>query len=185
MTKKPSKRAGRSLRRATSPRTAGSSKCFEERKPPLPTQRYLTKRQAAYHLGIAASPSENVCRCAKGAGDWKTRAMVDRYAKFATEHLAASATRIESARSATSAASRSGAVKPILLSSRPCLVSESRRPSSRWRTPPRTSSARGAYRRDPRAGMPPRSCPSRLFFANAGRSWLRCPFQRAGFSPSL
>ncbi len=32
------------------------------------------------------------------AGDWKSRVMVDRYAKFASDHLAAAARRIESGR---------------------------------------------------------------------------------------
>jgi len=34
----------------------------------------------------------------KELGGWKSRSMVDRYAKFATEHLAAAASRIESDR---------------------------------------------------------------------------------------
>lgn len=37
------------------------------------------------------------CDELKDLGGWKTRSMVDRYAKFATEHLAAAASRIESA----------------------------------------------------------------------------------------
>lgn len=36
------------------------------------------------------------CDELKDLGGWKTRSMVDRYAKFATEHLAAAASRIES-----------------------------------------------------------------------------------------
>lgn len=36
------------------------------------------------------------CDELKELGGWKTRSMVDRYAKYATEHLAAAATRIES-----------------------------------------------------------------------------------------
>jgi integrase len=35
------------------------------------------------------------CDELKDLGGWKTRSMVDRYAKFATEHLAAAASRIE------------------------------------------------------------------------------------------
>lgn len=38
------------------------------------------------------------CDELKELGGWKSRSMVDRYAKFATEHLAAAATRIESGR---------------------------------------------------------------------------------------
>ena len=36
------------------------------------------------------------CDELKDLGGWKSRVMVDRYAKFATEHLAAAASRIES-----------------------------------------------------------------------------------------
>lgn len=36
------------------------------------------------------------CDELKDLGGWKTRSMVDRYAKFATEHLASAASRIES-----------------------------------------------------------------------------------------
>jgi hypothetical protein len=35
------------------------------------------------------------CDELKDLGGWKSRVMVDRYAKFATEHLAAAAARIE------------------------------------------------------------------------------------------
>jgi integrase len=37
------------------------------------------------------------CDELKDLGGWKSRVMVDRYAKFATEHLSAAASRIESA----------------------------------------------------------------------------------------
>lgn len=50
-------------------------------------------------------------------GGWKSRSMVDRYAKFATDHLAAAATRIESRRDANvtkSARFRHGRPKPAL-----------------------------------------------------------------------
>ena len=38
------------------------------------------------------------CDELKELGGWKSRSMVDRYAKFATEHLAVAATRIETGR---------------------------------------------------------------------------------------
>ncbi len=38
------------------------------------------------------------CDELKELGGWKNRCMVDRYAKFATEHLTAAASRIESGR---------------------------------------------------------------------------------------
>lgn len=37
------------------------------------------------------------CDELKDLGGWRSRVMVDRYAKFATEHLSAAASRIESA----------------------------------------------------------------------------------------
>jgi integrase len=40
------------------------------------------------------------CDELKDLGGWKSRVMVDRYAKFATEHLAAAAARIERGRDA-------------------------------------------------------------------------------------
>ena len=45
---------------------------------------------AAWHRQAGTS-----CDELKDLGGWKTRSMVDRYAKFATEHLAAAAARIE------------------------------------------------------------------------------------------
>ena len=48
---------------------------------------------ASWHRQSGTSTDE-----LKDLGGWKTRSMVDRYAKFATEHLAVAASRIESAR---------------------------------------------------------------------------------------
>lgn len=48
---------------------------------------------ASWHCQAGTSTDE-----LKDLGGWKTRSMVDRYAKFATEHLAAAATRIEKRR---------------------------------------------------------------------------------------
>jgi len=45
-----------------------------------------------------ASPGGNACDELKELGGWKSRVMVDRYAKYATEHLAVAATRIERVR---------------------------------------------------------------------------------------
>ena len=49
---------------------------------------------ASWHRQAGTSTDE-----LKELGGWKSRVMVDRYAKFATEHLSAAASRIESARS--------------------------------------------------------------------------------------
>lgn len=48
---------------------------------------------ASWHRQAGTSTDE-----LKELGGWKSRSMVDRYAKFATDHLAAAATRIESER---------------------------------------------------------------------------------------
>ena len=48
---------------------------------------------ASWHRQAGTSTDE-----LKDLGGWKTRSMVDRYAKFATEHLAVAASRIESGR---------------------------------------------------------------------------------------
>jgi integrase len=48
---------------------------------------------ASWHRQVGTS-----CDELKELGGWKSRSMVDRYAKFATEHLAAAASRIESDR---------------------------------------------------------------------------------------
>lgn len=48
---------------------------------------------ASWHRQMGTS-----CDELKELGGWKSRSMVDRYAKFATEHLAAAASRIESDR---------------------------------------------------------------------------------------
>jgi len=40
------------------------------------------------------------CDELKDLGGWKSRSMVDRYAKFATEHLTVAASRIETGRTA-------------------------------------------------------------------------------------
>ncbi len=45
---------------------------------------------ASWHRQVGTS-----CDELKDLGGWKSRVMVDRYAKFATEHLAAAAARIE------------------------------------------------------------------------------------------
>jgi integrase len=50
---------------------------------------------ASWHRQAGTSTDE-----LKELGGWKSRSMVDRYAKFATDHLAAAATRIESDRAA-------------------------------------------------------------------------------------
>ncbi len=47
---------------------------------------------ASWHRQAGTSRDE-----LKDLGGWKSRVMVDRYAKFATEHLSAAASRIESA----------------------------------------------------------------------------------------
>jgi integrase len=49
---------------------------------------------ASWHRQAGTSTDE-----LKDLGGWKSRVMVDRYAKLATEHLAVAASRIESARS--------------------------------------------------------------------------------------
>jgi integrase len=48
---------------------------------------------ASWHRQAGTSVDE-----LKELGGWKSRVMVDRYAKFATDHLAAAASRIESGR---------------------------------------------------------------------------------------
>jgi integrase len=48
---------------------------------------------ASWHRQAGTSTDE-----LKELGGWKSRVMVDRYAKFATEHLSVAATRIESGR---------------------------------------------------------------------------------------
>jgi integrase len=48
---------------------------------------------ASWHRQMGTS-----CDELKELGGWKSRSMVDRYAKFATEHLAAAASRIETER---------------------------------------------------------------------------------------
>ena len=47
------------------------------------------------HVGIVASAGLHSCGELKELGGWKSRAMVDRYAKFGTEHLTVAAGRIE------------------------------------------------------------------------------------------
>jgi integrase len=51
---------------------------------------------ASWHRQAGTSTDE-----LKDLGGWKSRCMVDRYAKYATEHLARAARRIESGRGAT------------------------------------------------------------------------------------
>jgi integrase len=50
---------------------------------------------ASWHRQVGTS-----CDELKELGGWKSRVMVDRYAKFTTDHLAAAASRIEAARGA-------------------------------------------------------------------------------------
>lgn len=67
---------------------------------------------ASWHRQAGTSTDE-----LKELGGWKSRSMVDRYAKFATHHLAAAATRIESSCAATvpvTARLRHSGRKPIL-----------------------------------------------------------------------
>jgi hypothetical protein len=53
------------------------------------------------HVGFMASAVRNELRRAKGTRGWKSRSMVDRYAKFATENLEVAAARIERERDRT------------------------------------------------------------------------------------
>jgi integrase len=63
---------------------------------------------ASWHRQAGTSTDE-----LKELGGWKSRAMVDRYAKFATDHLGAAAARIESKRAPNaSVPSRFGHVRP-------------------------------------------------------------------------
>ena len=85
---------------------------------PRPLPRCLTKHQAASYLGIGVTLFDELrvpavrfgrrivydridleagtsCDELKDLGGWKSRVMVDRYAKFATENLAVAASRIE------------------------------------------------------------------------------------------
>lgn len=67
---------------------------------------------ASWHRQAGTSTDE-----LKELGGWKSRSMVDRYAKFATDHLAAAATRIESSSDETvdsSARFRHGDRRPTL-----------------------------------------------------------------------
>jgi len=61
----------------------------------------ISGSMAPSHLGVVASPGRYELRWAQGSGGWKSRVMVDRYAKFATGHLAAAAPRIERGRAKT------------------------------------------------------------------------------------